>query len=239
MAFMTRMRYLLRRSVLEGVRAFVSCRRAALLLQISAVGIVLSYYQIPQIQAWLDDLASFKASTGWPFAMISTALAGGFFPLLVQSLLRAPGWREAWRHLPFFTGFWASQGILIDAFYTLQAHWFGNDAKLQTVISKILADMLGFAPFVAVICMVVAYQWKDCHYSFKRTCERFAQEGFLAFYLPIVIMNWAIWLPAVAAIYCFPLALQVPLMNLTLCLWTILLGLLAGREATEAHPRQM
>jgi hypothetical protein len=49
--------------------------------------------------------------------------------------------------------------------------------------------------------------------------------------LPILIANWGIWTPAVAIIYLLPTALQLPMQNIVLCFFTLLLATITRRPA--------
>jgi hypothetical protein len=48
--------------------------------------------------------------------------------------------------------------------------------------------------------------------------------------LPTLIANFGVWVPAVAIIYALPTPLQLPLQNLVLCFFTLLLAHLNRRQ---------
>jgi hypothetical protein len=55
--------------------------------------------------------------------------------------------------------------------------------------------------------------------------------------LPVMVSNWGVWIPAVSIIYMLPPALQLPLQNLVLCLWALMLIFLTSpRGETATRP---
>jgi hypothetical protein len=53
------------------------------------------------------------------------------------------------------------------------------------------------------------------------------QKPFFDRVIPLMIANWVVWIPAVSLIYLFPLPLQLPLMNIILALWCLILTFFA------------
>jgi len=52
--------------------------------------------------------------------------------------------------------------------------------------------------------------------------------------VPVLISNWAVWVPAVAMIYAMPPALQLPIQNLVACLWVMMVMFMT--KPAEARP---
>jgi len=52
-----------------------------------------------------------------------------------------------------------------------------------------------------------------------------AESSLLDRSLVVMVSIWAVWLPAVVIIYSFPSPLQLPLFNIVLCFWCLLLSL--------------
>ena len=50
--------------------------------------------------------------------------------------------------------------------------------------------------------------------------------------LPLLMANLGVWVPAVAVIYALPLALQLPVMNLVLCLFVLFVMILTREEVS-------
>jgi hypothetical protein len=80
----------------------------------------------------------------------------------------------------------------------------------------------------------LAFVWKESSFSWKATKSRLGVE-FLTFSMPVTLMSsWAVWTPAVAIIYCLPETLQIPLFNLVLCFWVLVLSFISKRPADDA-----
>ncbi|MEL7088826.1 MAG: Mpv17/PMP22 family protein, partial [Planctomycetota bacterium] len=116
--------------------------------------------------------------------------------------------------------------------YRLQAVWFGQGSDPGTLAKKILVDMGVYCPVWAVPSAVFAYAWAEKGFSLTRTLAPIRRLGFRGWFgrdvLPVMISNWSVWVPAVCVIYCLPLALQLPVQNLVLCFWSLLLVLQVG-----------
>ena len=50
-------------------------------------------------------------------------------------------------------------------------------------------------------------------------------------YLPGILANWILWIPAVLMIYRLPAGLQLPVQNLFLVIWVLVAALIARRPA--------
>jgi hypothetical protein len=49
----------------------------------------------------------------------------------------------------------------------------------------------------------------------------------------VLFSTWIVWLPTVAIVYSLPNVLQLPLSNLVLCFWCLLLSFISRRSAAE------
>ncbi len=206
-----------------GMDAVRRQKKPAVMLWILALALVLSYYYIPSVREGLDRLATFKQKTGLTFAMVSSALAGGLFPLLVHFAFAREKAGRQFRHLPFFLGFWAVKGVEVDLAYRGLDLVVNSQSFWMKVAAKTILDMSIYTPFWVVPTVVFAYLWKDLGYDMTKLGQAVKSQGPVSLLLPVLIVDWAIWLPAVAVIYCFPLPLQLPLQNIILCLWTVIL----------------
>ncbi|MEM1213060.1 MAG: Mpv17/PMP22 family protein [Planctomycetota bacterium] len=210
-----------------GVRAAWANRWPGLALVCFAVGLLLAYWYVPAVRDALDVVAGWKQRVGLAFGIVSTAVFGGLLPWLVQRVIR-PGTRDA--TLPvlwFLLVFWATKGLEIDLLYRLQAAVFGDRASPGVVAVKVLCDQLGYVTLWAIPSTVAAFAWRDCGYSFVRLRREFFRGGWPGWYrqriVPVLIANWMVWVPAVVVIYLLPLALQLPIQNLVLCFWSLML----------------
>jgi predicted branched-subunit amino acid permease len=48
--------------------------------------------------------------------------------------------------------------------------------------------------------------------------------------LIFTVTTWVVWIPGTAIIYSLPYPLQIPLFNLTLCFFVILVGVFSQKE---------
>lgn len=213
-------------------RAGLAAARAnvvpGVVLSLFAVALLLSYWYVPAATAALEALAELKLRLGWPFVVISTAMFGAVIPWLVQRA--RPGVRAVtlWSHLWFLVAFWGFKGIEIDLLYRLQAAWFGHGSDAATLTIKTVVDQAIYCPIWAVPSTVLAYAFKDAGLSWARTWTPIRELGWAKWYgrevVPVLISNAGVWVPAVLVIYCLPLALQLPVQNLVLCFWSLLLA---------------
>ena len=201
------------------------------LLTLAGLTILLSYYYVPFAHRALNHVADLKDAVGIPFAIISTAIFGGLLPLAAQQLASARMQRLPLRQAPFLIAFWAFKGFEIDMLYRAQAMIFGEEPTVGVVIVKVLVDQGIYVPLWAAPSIVLAYLWKDSGYSFRRTRQRLDRRWYRVRVLPMLLANWAVWYPAVAIIYCLPLALQLPIQNIVLCLWVLIVIFLTTEPA--------
>jgi hypothetical protein len=117
-------------------------------------------------------------------------------------------------------------GFVIDALYTQQAVWFGADNHLATVTKKVALDQLVFSTCVSCPFLTVMYLWKDKEFDLAAT-KAFINREFFVLQIPTTIAaNWLVWTPAVCVIYALPSSLQIPLFNLVLCFFVLLLAVI-------------
>ena len=82
---------------------------------------------------------------------------------------------------------------------------------------------------------VVVYQWCATGFSIRAVVADLRTPGWYGrTVLPTMITNTAVWIPAVAIIYALPTALQLPLQNLVLLFFTLLLAHLNRRRSHAA-----
>lgn len=206
-------------------------------LQAASLGLMLGYYYAPAVHQELAGLVAFRERTDLPFAAVSGALFGGVLPFLYLHF----GVRDAAGrpHYTYRQGlglglFWAYRGVEVDLWYRLQQHFFGPGHAWKTVAIKSAVDQLGYSPIWAVPTTAAFYVWVDAHYdggAFGRDLR--SPRWFQRRVLPVMIANMAVWLPAVAIIYSLPTPLQLPLQNIVLCFYTLIV---AHQTKTAAGP---
>jgi hypothetical protein len=198
-----------------------------------AAGLVLAYGRVPAVGRALDAVAQFRAEWGLVFVVGSTALCGGVLPVLVQQATRSARSSENWRALPFLTVFWGLKGIEVDLLYRFEAWAIGDDARVGTILAKVAFDQFVYCPLWAIPSMVAVYAWREHGYRVGETARSLGWRGLAERTLPMLVANWGVWVPTVAVIYLLKLPLQLPVQNIVLCLWSVLVLFMtrqAGRE---------
>ncbi len=223
-------------------RAGLAAARVNLLpgmvLWVVAVAVVGGYYGVAPVRGALQTLAMFKLEAGLGFAVVSTAAFGGLLPLLIQHLLVAREARAPWRDLPFLLAYWAYKGAEVDLLYITQARVFGDSADWSVILPKLLLDQFIYVPLWVVPTTVLPFLWKDCGYSIARTRAALGSRWYRRRGVPLLLANWGVWLPTAALIYCLPLPLQLPLQNLVLCLWSLLVIVMTARASAGVGARR-
>ena len=204
-----------------------------LLLQTFAVLLLVGYYWVPALRSTFDVVGVWKQRGGYSFSVVSTALFGGVLPFLVMRATGLIPRRRALRELAFYVAFWSWKGLEVDALYRAQALWFGDSNSLGTIAAKVCADQFVFTLVWAAPTQTLCFLWKDSEFSLAQVRTRLAEQSFVSRNALVVISTWVVWLPAVTVIYALPQALQIPLFNLVLCFWCLLLSYLSRQQATE------
>jgi hypothetical protein len=206
-------------------------------LQVVPLVIVLAYYHHAPTHAAFERLMAFRARAGLISGILSTGLFGGVLPFLY--LRSNPETRDhhRWGEGMFLTAFWGYKGLEIEVFYRVLAHVVGTGHDVLTITTKVLLDQLVFSPVLIVPLTAVAYQWCATGFSTATVVADFRTPGWYGrTVLPTLIANAGVWVPAVAIIYAMPTPLQLPLQNLVLCFYTLLLAHLNRRRHGTTPP---
>jgi hypothetical protein len=219
---------------------FAAVRRnvlPGLALQVFALALVLTYYLSPDARPTFELVASWKLRFGLGYSALATALFGGLIPYLylLGSGQVPPGQRRA--QLLFYVLFWAYRGVEVDVFYRLQAFLFGDQASLSVVLPKVLVDQLIYSIVIAAPGQVVFFLWKERGFSLTATRPDLNLSYLVSAEARVVFSQWMVWIPAVSIIYSLPSALQIPLFNLVVCFWVLLLTFVSkhgGQHASQS-----
>ena len=204
-----------------------------LVLQFFALTLVLVYFFVPASQpvyAWFGIL---KHQYGFAYAFFATAIFGGLIPFLYLLFTgRLNPDRNYFALLAFYLLFWGLKGMEVDFFYQLQGNWFGYENNVKTIFLKTCVDQFIYSAFWAAPSITVAYLWVEHNYDFNAWLKAMNRTFFFVKVPTIVLSNWMVWIPAVSIVYSMPQDLQIPLFNLVLCFWVLLLAVL--NKKTEA-----
>ncbi len=214
-------------------RAFRANLHISLAIGLFALAVILSYYYIPIINSFFTQIASLKDSAGLRFAMISTAVFGGLLPLLLEQLRRLPVRELNAKTLFFFLVFWMLKGVEIDLLYAGQAYIFGETPKPTTVLAKTAVDQFIYLPLWGAPTMVLAYLWLDKNFDWRRTLSSVDAGWYKKLVLPVMAVNWIIWIPAVTIIYSLPLPLQLPMQNIVLLMFAVILIFVTSQNTDQ------
>jgi hypothetical protein len=202
-----------------------------LVLQFFALIILLVYFLLPEAKPYFDFFGALKEQHGFLYSFAATALFGGLIPFLylwcsgklarVKSLIGVG---------VFYVAFWGYKGMEVDLFYRWQAHWFGSGSEFATLATKVAVDQLLYSAMWAAPSITLSYLWMEVNFSWQAWRAALNRQ-LLTQKLPVVIVsNWLVWIPAVSVIYSMPSQLQIPLFNLVLCFWVLLLAVLNKPE---------
>ncbi len=204
--------------------------RPALVLQAFALLIVCGYFWSAPIKAALDVVGGLKLRYGYAYSAVATCLFGGLVPYAVLSFAGRIPRQRRFAELAFYAVLWLWKGVEVDALYRAQAVWFGEGSSVMTITLKALVDQFAYVPLWAAPSQVLLFTWKDAGFTLAGTRAAFERQSFGQRVLVVMFSTWVVWLPAVAIVYSLPSALQVPLFNLVLCFWCLLMSFIS-REA--------
>lgn len=216
--------FLALRPAWRGLRANVV---PALVLQSFALCLVLGYFHVPAFGRVLGELGDLKVEWGYLFSSISTALFGGLFPFLVLFSTGRVAKARAMGELLFYLCFWFWKGAEVDALYRAQSWLFGSSPSAQVVAAKTALDQFVYNPLWAAPTQTLCFLWKDAGFSVPAMRERLRRQGMPLRVGTVLLSTWIVWIPTVAIVYSLPGPLQVPLFNLVLCFWCLLLSFLS------------
>jgi hypothetical protein len=216
-----------------GLRAARANLWPGIVLQAVALALVAAYYFHAPTRAMLSRLTEFRAQTGAGFAIVSTGLFGGLIPLLYLKARRATRTRYSWEQGAGLIAFWAYKGFEIDLFYRVQARAFGEAADAATIATKMFIDQFVYCPLFAIPVTALVYDWVGAHYhTASIVADTRAGHWYRRRVLPILISNLGVWVPTVCIIYALPTPLQLPLQNLVLCFFTLMLAHVSAQPKT-------
>jgi hypothetical protein len=196
-----------------------------LVLQMVALGLVVAYYRHAPTRDALNELAEWKIKIGVLFAIVSTGLFGGLLPVLYLRFSRSGQESYSWAQGAAITAFWAYKGLEVDLFYRVLARWVGSGHEVGTIVTKMVLDQFVYCPLFAVPVTVLVYEWISLRFDRGAMASDIrAGSWFYRRVLPLLISNLWVWLPTVAIIYSLPTPLQLPLQNLVLLFFTLLVA---------------
>ena len=203
-----------------------------LVLQSTALALVLAYYFVPAAHGLFAWIAAWKEAGGFIFSAISTAFCGGVLPFLYLRWNPATRTAHPWSQLTFFILFWAWKGAEIDLLYRSLDWVFGHNPDFQTVAAKVLVDQLIYNPCYATPFSSIFYAWKNAGFRWAPIrADLQAGRWYMRRVVPVQLALGCVWFPVVICVYALPPALQIPLFNVVLCFWSLLFAAITSRQA--------
>ena len=213
------------------LEAFRRNRFPALVLQAAAGVILLLFFLVPATRPAFEGIGALKTRHGYLFSALSTMFFGGVVSWAVLWRRGRIPTGQVWAQGLFFLVFWAVQGLMVDTLYRLQGAWFGQGNDPATLFKKVLIDQGPYNLLYATPVSLCFYAWKDAGFSVDRAREALRGE-FAHRYWTIMVSAWIIWIPAVTMIYSLPAELQIPLFNLVVCFFTLVLAFVSRADMT-------
>jgi hypothetical protein len=194
-------------------------------LQCFALTMVLGYYFHGPTREALIRLTQVRADMGVTFAILSTGLFGGLIPLLYLKTLRSMRLHYTWARGAGLTVFWGYKGFEVGLWYAIMAWALGEAADVRTIATKALLDQFVYCPIIAIPFTALVYHWCEHRFNVTTTvADLRAPRWYARRVLPLLFANLGVWLPLVCIIYALPTPLQLPLQNIVLCFFTLMLA---------------
>ena len=225
---------LLVRSCRDGMASIRANIVPMLLLWAMAVALVAAYYMVPLVAAALEPLQRWQTSSGKLAAFLNRAVFCGLIPGIFMALVPSVRPARPWLVIAAQIAWLGVVGILCDIMYSMNAQVFGTGVDFCTLLWKTLVSQFIWTPFVFAIPSAALCLWIGCDFSLARFLRDWPKRYFSRMYLPFLITNWAVWIPAMMAVHSFPTPLQIQLSGLVGAFWS-LLGLELGRRASSSR----
>jgi hypothetical protein len=202
--------------------------RPFLLIQTGAALLAIAYRVSVPFRGACALAAAWKTAGGLPVAAATSALAGGLLPELAKLLAdrRRSAVRGRGGEVLFNIVFFGFDGIVIDLLYRGEAHLFGSDAQLRTVVEKVAFDQFVFSPLWSIF-IVLLFLWRQRGYSLAATLPALGRGFYQSRVVPLIVPNWLFWIPMVSIIYALPVALQFLLFVPALGAWSLIMVFIA------------
>jgi len=211
----------LRDSFGPGIRAIREQIRPFLLIQVSILCLAAGYYLSPGFASIAESLGHLKAQGGLVASFFATMFAGMVLPELFKLISRSPD-RLDGPALIFVGLVFGFDGIMADLFYRLQGIMFGSELSLLTVAIKVVVDQLVAAPFVFSPYFVLTAAFRDARFSLASVRESLKRVSLFQRILPLLVVNWLFWIPALCGVYAMPPNLQFVLFLFVVAAWSLI-----------------
>jgi len=200
--------------------------------------LVTSYLFSAGLRELLEAYTGLRRAHPFLTASVSTMIFAALIPAAYHFVRRKAPEPGVGRRLAWLTVFWAYKGLEIEVWFQLLAWLVGTDNSWDTVLIKTTLDQFVFCPFLAIPVTWAAYAWPETGFNARTVLARItAPRWYFREVLPILIANFGVWAPAIALVYLLPTPLQLPVQNLILCFFTLMLAHMAREQARPSADR--
>ncbi|MCH2174811.1 MAG: hypothetical protein MK193_03695 [Lentisphaeria bacterium] len=213
------------------IAAFKKNLVPGIFLQLFAILLVGSYYQVPGVAESLESVVEIKLYGPYLFSAVTTMFFGGLMPLIIMHMMG----RQKYDHrlLVFTIVLWSWKGAEIEAFYELQGIIWGVGNAAHIISKKVLFDQLVFSAFWAVPFTSLALLFRNVNYNVSRFKESINKTYFKEVIMPMLLGNWILWFPACTFVYMMPGPLQTPLFSIILCFYVLMAEFITSGKERE------
>lgn len=184
------------------------------------------FYTINDVKNAFEHIGELKNTGGYLFSGISTMIFGGIIPYLITLIKE----KFSYKDLLFILIYWFVVGIVSDLLYSCMNLIFGTSNDVKTVVKKVLVDQFVWNPVLGVHTMIIPYYWRDVIYSCSKLKKLFSKIYIYKF-VSTMMAVWIVWIPCVSAIYSMPSNLQIPLFNIVILFYSIILQSLSSKTS--------
>ncbi|MCC7229243.1 MAG: hypothetical protein IT203_02550 [Fimbriimonadaceae bacterium] len=215
------------RALRDHIRPFV-------LIQICVVAAVVAYYRVPDFATFAGSMARAKDQGGLVFSFVSTMFAGMVLPELFKLASNDPR-RYSIRDLAYNGLVFGLNGMIVDLFYRFQGYVFGHETTFQIVAIKVAFDQLFASPFLFNPFFVLMFLYREAKFRGSKFRELLRSTPYSQRLMPVLLVSWAYWIPALCGVYALPANLQFVLFLFVEAAWSlILLHITKSMQEVEA-----
>jgi len=190
-------------------------------------GVLISvYFYCEPCGGFFTSLGQIKAQYGYFYSAVSTWVFGGLLPFLISILtgeIQTDRPKLMLQTFLLLLVLWSVLGVWVDVFYKFQSWLWGNDREITTIICKVSFDMFVYNPLVGIWSVLIPMHWRSCEFD----CELFRDTLTVQFLLvtgsTVLVTVWMIWIPSVTVVYILPSDLQLPVSNIIVCFYNLIL----------------
>ena len=179
------------------------------------------YYASPKVAGAFEPLVNLELTYGWRAAFVNrvffTGVVPGLFLLTIRSIRpRYPLVKLCVQIV--WCGLW---GVFCDYMYVWVDVLFGAGMDFQTVAVKVLFNQLPWTVLVVMPANAVFYFWLGRDFSFGRAKAEWPENFWSERVLPMLLLNWCVWIPVMIVVFLFPLPLRVHINGFAASFWTL------------------